>query len=85
MIDVITWVVFGVIAGIIAAILLRTAEMSGLLANVVVGLAGALIGGFTVRELSDVSTSSFNLSSLLVAMGGAILLLFIYNTLRGRV
>ena len=74
----ISWVLFGALAGWVASILAGTNERQGCLMNVVVGVAGALVGGF-VMEL--ITASKFSIGwdwrSFLVAVVGAVLLLTI--------
>jgi uncharacterized membrane protein YeaQ/YmgE (transglycosylase-associated protein family) len=54
----------------------------GALANIVVGIIGALIGGFIMNSLGGRGVSGFNLYSVLVAIGGAVVLLFIVGLFR---
>lgn len=82
MLEIIGWIIFGGIAGWIASIIMGTNEQQGAFANIVVGIIGALIGGFIMRSLgSDVS--GFNLLNLIVAIFGAMILLFIIRILQG--
>jgi uncharacterized membrane protein YeaQ/YmgE (transglycosylase-associated protein family) len=59
----------------------RDAQM-GALANIIVGILGALIGGFIMNALGGSGFTGFNLYSLLVAIGGAVVLLFIVGLFR---
>ena len=81
---VLGWIVLGLVAGAIAKALHRGHEPGGLLGTFVVGVAGALVGGFiaTVVGIGGIS-SFFSLGTWLIAIGGALLLLIIYNTLAG--
>lgn len=72
---IITWVVFGAIAGWLASIVARTNAQQGWLANIVVGMVGALIGGFLFNLLGGAGITGFNLWSLFVAIIGAIIFL----------
>ena len=56
----------------------------GGLANIIVGLLGAVIGGFIMRMISGEGVTGFNLPSLLVAIGGAVILLFVFNSVSKR-
>jgi uncharacterized membrane protein YeaQ/YmgE (transglycosylase-associated protein family) len=61
----------------------KNSQMGGF-ANVVVGIAGALIGGFLMNLIGGVGLTGFNLWSLLVSIVGAIILLWIINLFKGK-
>ena len=75
--NIILWIIFGALAGWIASLIANTNEEQGAIANIVVGIIGALVGGFISRKLGGSDVSGFNFLSLLVAVGGAVLLLLI--------
>ena len=77
MLDFVLWIVFGALAGWIASMIMKTDAQMGALANIVVGIIGAFIGGFLVRTLTGTDVSGFNIWSLLVAILGAVVLLAI--------
>jgi uncharacterized membrane protein YeaQ/YmgE (transglycosylase-associated protein family) len=68
LLDIILWILFGALAGWIASLIMRTDAEQGALGNIVVGIAGAFIGGFLVRALTGNDVSGFNLMSLIVAI-----------------
>lgn len=76
---IIAWVIFGAIAGWIATRLYGNKEPRGCLTNIVIGVVGAWIGGFLGNILFDHDITGFNLSSLILAVGGALVLLFGLN------
>lgn len=81
----IVWIVVGGLIGWVASIIMKTDSQQGLFLNVVVGLIGALIGGWLISPLVGAGTindGAFNLGSLVVSLLGAILLLAIVNLLR---
>ena len=81
---VLGWIVLGLVAGAIAKALHKGPEPGGLLGTLVVGVAGALLGGFIASVVGIGGISSFfSLGTWLIAIGGALLLLVIYNTLAG--
>lgn len=82
LINIVLWIVFGALAGWLASIIMRTDASMGAGANIVVGIVGALIGGFIMNTLGGEGVTGFNLWSLLVAIGGAILLLFLVRLFR---
>ena len=72
---ILLWIIFGAIAGWIASMIMRTSQ--GLLLDIVVGIIGAMLGGFIFRLFGGAGVTGFNLYSLLVAILGAIVLLWI--------
>jgi len=84
--SLLSWIVFGALAGWVASLLAGTNERQGCLMNILVGVAGALVGGF-VMELSTGAGFSFGWDwrSFLVAVVGAVLLLAVTGVAkRGR-
>ena len=85
MINLIIWLLVGALIGWLASMVMRTDAQQGALLNIVVGVVGAMIGGFLLGG-SSINDNAFNLSALLVAFVGAIVLLAIVNlATRGRV
>ena len=80
--NIILWIIFGALAGWIASLVMKTNAQQGFIMDVVIGIAGAFIGGFIMNLFGGGGVSGFNLPSLLVAIIGAIVLLFIVKTLR---
>lgn len=78
---IIVWIIFGALAGWIASLIMRTDAEQGAVMNIVVGIAGAIVGGFIVRALGYSGVSGFNLSSLVVAILGAVVLLALYRAM----
>jgi len=81
----IIWIVIGGILGWIASMIMRTNAQQGLLLNVVVGIVGALLGGWLLAPLFGTGTinqNDFSLGSLLVSLLGAVVLLAIVNLFR---
>lgn len=85
LIGILIWVLFGALAGWLASLITKTDRQMGALANIVVGIAGAFIGGFIMENfLGQSGVNGFNLYSLLVAIGGAVLLIWLVNLISGR-
>lgn len=82
LISIIVWIIFGALAGWIASAIAGTNASQGAMANIVIGIVGALIGGMISRALGGPSVTGFNISSLLIAVLGAVLLLFILRLFR---
>jgi uncharacterized membrane protein YeaQ/YmgE (transglycosylase-associated protein family) len=81
----IIWIVVGGILGWLASLVMRTDAQQGILLNVVVGIIGALLGGWLLAPLFGTGTinqNDFSISSLLVSFLGAVVLLAIVNLLR---
>ncbi len=84
MINIILWILFGALAGWLASLIMKTDEEQGALANIVVGILGAFIGGFVVSMvLGEDGVTGFNITSLIVAVVGAVILLGVVKLLRG--
>ena len=82
--NIVAWIIFGALAGWIASMIVRTNDEQGGFMNIVVGIAGAIIGGFIMNALGGPNVSGFNLTSLLVAIFGAVVLLGLYKLLTKR-
>jgi uncharacterized membrane protein YeaQ/YmgE (transglycosylase-associated protein family) len=81
----IVWLVVGGLLGWIASIIMKTDAQQGMLLNVVVGIVGAMLGGWLVSPLVGVGTinqENFSLGGLLVSLVGAIILLAIVKLVR---
>ena len=77
------WIVLGLIAGFIASkIVNKTGE--GVLMDIVLGIIGAVVGGWLFNTFGHVGVTGVNLYSILVAVVGAIVVLVIYHALVGR-
>jgi uncharacterized membrane protein YeaQ/YmgE (transglycosylase-associated protein family) len=81
--DFLVWIVFGALAGWIASIIMKKNKQMGAIANIVVGIVGAFIGGYIMDFFGVEVEAGFNFTSLLVAILGAIVLLYLIGLLRG--
>jgi uncharacterized membrane protein YeaQ/YmgE (transglycosylase-associated protein family) len=76
------WIVFGAIAGAIAKLLMPGRDPGGFIVTILLGIAGALVGGFIGRHLwGSTGVSGWGLGSFALAIGGAMLLLLLYRIL----
>ena len=82
--SILGWVILGALAGWIASKIMDTDAEQGAIANIVVGIVGAMIGGFVFNQFGAASVTGFNVYSLLVAIVGAVILLFLYKLVTGR-
>ena len=81
--SIIAWLVLGLLAGFIASKIVNR-QGAGLLMNLVLGVVGAEVGGWVFRLFGMSGVTGFNVYSLLVAVLGAVILLFIYHQLIRR-
>jgi len=82
--NIIFWVVFGALVGWIASIIMSRNSQQGAIGNIVVGIIGALLGGAVSRALGGPDVTGFNLPSLIVAILGAVVLLFLVGLFTSR-
>lgn len=81
--SIIGWIIIGALAGWIASMIMGRNASMGWLGNIVVGIVGALIGGFLYGLLTDTDfVETFSLGTLLVAILGSIVLLFVVGLFR---
>jgi len=82
--DILSWILLGLIAGAIARWIMPGTGPKGLLITLVVGIVGAFIGGWIGNGLGIGSVEGFNLTSLFLAVVGAAVFLLLYRALKGR-
>jgi uncharacterized membrane protein YeaQ/YmgE (transglycosylase-associated protein family) len=78
------WIVFGLIVGLVARWIVPGEAPGGIIADVIVGIIGALIGGWLYGFFGHAGVSGFNLPSMVCALIGAVVLLWILRAIRGR-
>lgn len=78
------WIVFGALVGWIASMIMGTDAEQGAFMNIVVGIVGAFLGGFIMELFGQPGVSGFNFYSILVAIIGASVLLWIYRAFSRR-
>lgn len=81
---IISWIVLGLIAGFVARWIVPGEGPGGIVGDIVVGILGAIIGGWIYGLFSHVGVTGFNLPSIVCAIIGAVVLLFIVRAIRGR-
>jgi uncharacterized membrane protein YeaQ/YmgE (transglycosylase-associated protein family) len=80
--SILAWIVLGLIAGFISSkIVNRRGE--GVLLDIVLGIAGAVVGGWLMAAFGGYGVNGFNIHSVLVASGGAVVVLVVLNLVRG--
>ena len=78
------WIVLGLVAGLLAKLIMPGRDPGGIIITILLGIGGAVVGGFIGTQLGFGDISGFDLRSLAIAVGGAVLLLFVYRLLRHR-
>lgn len=81
--SIIGWIILGLIAGFIASKIVNKAG-EGFIMDIVLGIIGAIVGGFIFTRIGAAGVTGFNLYSMLVAIVGAIIVLVIYHALFSR-
>ena len=81
--SILAWLLLGLIAGFIASKIVNHTG-SGVLLDIVLGIVGAMVGGWLFNEFGHVGITGFDLRSMLVAVVGAVLVLVIYHAVIGR-
>ena len=79
---ILSWIVFGLIAGLIAKLIMPGDDPGGFFITILLGIAGAIVGGFIATSLGYGAVDGFNFGSLVVAVIGSIVLLFGYRMVR---
>jgi uncharacterized membrane protein YeaQ/YmgE (transglycosylase-associated protein family) len=73
------WIVFGLIAGLLAKFLMPGKAPGGIVATILLGIVGAVVGGFLGTLLGFGDLSGFDLRSMALAVGGGVVVLFLYG------
>ncbi len=81
--SIIAWLVLGLIAGFIAS-KIYTGSGQGVVLDMVLGIVGAFVGGFLFSTFGAAPVTGFNIYSMIVAVIGAIVVLWIYHAVAGR-
>lgn len=80
--SILTWALLGLIAGAIAKKIMPGKDPGGLLVTILIGIAGAVVGGFIAELLGFRPASGFNFYSIIVAIAGALVVLWGYRKLK---
>jgi uncharacterized membrane protein YeaQ/YmgE (transglycosylase-associated protein family) len=82
--NIILWIAFGALVGWVASLIMRTDEEQGAVANIIIGIIGAFLGGAIARMFGGAGVTGFNLGSLVVAIFGSVALIFFIHLFSGR-
>ncbi|TDQ84321.1 putative membrane protein YeaQ/YmgE (transglycosylase-associated protein family) [Dongia mobilis] len=77
-----SWILFGLIAGIVAKFIMPGRDPGGFVITILIGIAGAFVGGWLATQLGLGSITGFDIRSFIIAVAGALILLFAYRRLR---
>lgn len=80
--NIISWIIFGTIVGIVANAIDPAPNRGGILGPILLGIVGALVGGFLANLVFGIAVTGFNVTSFLVAIAGSLLLLFVGKAVR---
>ena len=81
---IISWIIIGALAGWIASMIMGKNSEMGAVANIVIGIVGGFIGGLVMNLLGGSGVTGFNIWSLLVAVLGSVILLWIINAIKRK-
>jgi uncharacterized membrane protein YeaQ/YmgE (transglycosylase-associated protein family) len=82
---ILSWLIVGAIAGWLAGMLVKGDESLGVIGHIVLGIVGAIIGGFIAGLITGGDyVTGINITTIIVATVGAVILVVGYNALRGR-
>lgn len=81
--SILGWIVLGLIAGFIASKIV-TSQGQGVIMDIILGIVGAIVGGYLFTTFGGMPVTGFNIYSMVVAIVGAIVVLLIYHAITGR-
>ena len=81
---IITWIIVGLIAGMLGKLIMPGDDPGGIIVTILIGVAGAFVGGFVFSLFGGSGVTGFNIGSIVVATIGAIILLAIYRMVASR-
>ena len=81
---IITWIIFGLIAGALAKLIKPGKDAGGWIATCFLGIIGAVVGGWVSTFFGMGKVTGFNFGSLIIAVAGSLIVLFIYEAWKGK-
>ncbi len=81
---IILWIIFGALAGWIASVIMKTDSNQGTLSDIIMGVVGSVVGGFLMNLFGQSGITGFNLYSLVVAVIGAVVVIYLGRMMRNR-
>ena len=80
---ILSWIILGLIVGALAKWIMPGNDPGGLIITILIGIVGAMIGGFLATQLGLGDVTGINLGSVVIATAGALVLLFGYRRIKG--
>ena len=81
---ILSWILMGLIVGVIAKLVMPGPDPGGIFITILLGIGGAFVGGYVGSFLGLGSVTGLNLGSLLLSVGGAVLILILYRTIKKK-
>lgn len=81
---ILSWIVFGALAGYLAKLIMPGRDPGGFIVTILLGIGGAVVGGAIGTTLGLGEVSGFDLGSFAIAVGGAVVLLLIYRFIKSQ-
>ena len=81
---ILSWILMGLIVGVIAKLVMPGPDPGGIFITILLGIGGAFVGGYVGSFLGLGSVTGLNPGSLLLSVGGAVLILILYRTIRKK-
>lgn len=79
-----SYILVGLVAGVLGKLIMPGKDPGGIIVTILIGIAGAIVGGLIGGALLGVGVTGFNISTILIATAGAVLLLFLYRMVKSR-
>jgi len=83
-VGILAWIVFGLVVGLVARWIVPGSAPGGIIADIIVGVIGAFAGGWIYSMFGHTGVTGFNVPSMVCALIGAVVLLWILRAIRGR-
>lgn len=80
--NILTWIVLGLVAGVVANLLDPAESQGGVIGSIVLGILGAVVGGFLANLVFGQSVTGFNIESVVIATLGSLMLLIVGRAFR---
>lgn len=79
---ILSWILVGLVVGLLARLIMPGSDNMGIIITILLGIAGAFLGGWIGSMLGWGTFTGFNVVSLLLAIGGAVLILLLYRAIK---
>ncbi|HPL64475.1 MAG: GlsB/YeaQ/YmgE family stress response membrane protein [Syntrophales bacterium] len=77
---ILSWIIMGLVVGLLAKLMMPGKDPGGIIITILLGMGGAFVGGLIGSALGFGTVTGFNIGSILLAVGGAVLLLLLYRS-----